>query len=134
MTPPTTPTRAVLVFDSAQQCAPEGVRALPADGRQMVFRHLGFQVELMLQASWPRPMVWGKVFQVETGLPCSGARVKLLEPTGTGSRDTQSDTWGEFGLAAVGGRDSMLLLRLADAEFVCCLGSREPVSEEVCVR
>jgi hypothetical protein len=87
-----------------------------------VFRHGGLQVELMLQTSRPGPVVWGKVFRAESGLPCPGARAALLDRAENGSSDTQTDDWGEFCLATAGGVGGVLRVEFAGETFVCFLG------------
>jgi hypothetical protein len=113
---------AELMLDNADTGVPGGVRALDADGRQLVFRHGELQVELMLQTSRPGPVVWGKVFRADNGLPCAGARAALLDRTQIGSADTQTDDWGEFCLATSGGVGGVLRVECDGETFVCFLG------------
>src|SRR5947207_1930966 len=109
-------------MDNAEAHAKGGVRALDADGRQLVFRHSGLQVELMLQTSRPGPVVWGKVFQADSGRPCAGARATLLDKNERGAPESRSDDWGEFCLAANGGLGGVLRVEYGDEAFVCWLG------------
>jgi hypothetical protein len=121
--------RAVRVLDNADAGAPEGVRALDGDGRQLVFRHGGLQVELMLQTSRPGPVLWGKLFEAGSGAPCAGACVTLLDRPEQGSGECSADAWGEFCLSVKGSLGGVLRVTFGDEAFVCWLGdggSRAP--------
>ena len=129
--------KAELVLDNAEAGVPGGVRALDGDGRQLVFRHGGIQVELMLQTSRPGPVVWGKMFRAESGQPCAGARATLLDRLQNGAAQTRTDDWGEFCLATRGDVGGILRVECGDDAFVCWLGtggSRAPALEGVCAR
>ena len=115
-------TEAELVLDNLESGAPGGVGALDGDGRQLVFRHSGLQVELMLQTSRPAPVVWGKVVRSADGAPCCGARAALLDRS-EGHDEVRADDWGEFCLATSGGLGGVLRVAVDGDAFVCWLGA-----------
>jgi hypothetical protein len=133
-----TPSVAQVVHDNGETRVAGGVRALDGDGRQLVFRHGGVQVELMLQTGRPGPVVWGKVLREDTGMPCPGARTTLLGGAGETSAATRTDAWGEFWLATAGDPHTGLRVEYGGDEFVCCIATRErpvaPVTEEPALR
>jgi hypothetical protein len=115
--------QAELVLDNSDAGAPDGVRCLDRDGRQLVFRHAGLQVELMLQTSRPGPVVWGKMLQAASGEPCADARATLLDRFERSSAESRTDAWGEFCLAAAGGMGGVLRMEYGDDSFECALGT-----------
>jgi len=113
---------AEIVLDTATAGLPRGVRALDADGRQLVFRQCGVQVEVMLQSSRRGPVLWGKVLRTGSGLPCSDARAVVIDRANGESADARTDVFGEFRLASAGGLGGVLRVEFEDDAFVCWLG------------
>jgi hypothetical protein len=116
-----TPKRADVVFDNAKDRPVTGIRSLDTDGRQLVYRHHAFQVELLLQRSRSGSVVWGRMLRTDTGLPCEGAKVTRLERAKTAAAETLTDVWGEFWLPAAGEPTIELQVGSEVGEFVCTL-------------
>lgn len=115
---------AELFVDTARGPARLGERAMTADGRQLVFRHAGLQLDVMLQCGGPSAtFVWGQLCHSGSGRPCIGAHVTLVGDgvgDGTGGHAASAtDAFGEFSFTAPRIVEGALGVTTGSARFLC---------------
>jgi hypothetical protein len=116
---------AELLVDTARAPAALGQRAACAGERQLVYRHGGLQLELMLQAGGAvATFVWGQLSRAISGRPCAAARVELLDEHRGRVAESETDAFGEFSFAAPRGVDGTLAVETAAGRFLFWLAPR----------
>jgi len=117
---------AELLFDTARAPAALGERAGVACDRQLVYRHAGLQLDVMLQPGGSvATFVWGQLSRAMSGRPCSLARIELLDEDSRPVADSETDAFGEFSFAAPRVVEGSLAVETAAGRFLCWLAPRE---------
>jgi hypothetical protein len=117
---------AELLVDTAHAPGALGQRAACAGDRQLVYRHAGLQLELMLQAGDAvATFVWGQLSRAASGRPCGAARIELLDEDSRRVAESETDAFGEFSLAAPRVVEGSLAVETAAGRFLCWLAPRE---------
>jgi hypothetical protein len=117
---------AELLVDTARTPAALGLRAGPGSDRQLVWRHAGLQIEVMLQAGGAAAtFVWGRLGRSVTGRPCRSAQIELLDDDRGRVAATETDAFGEFSFAAPRVVDGTLAVETAAGRFLCRLAARD---------
>jgi hypothetical protein len=128
--------QAELLIDTARAAAGMGLRSAATAPRQLVYRHAGYEVDLLLQGAGPGGAVlWGQVLSA-TGAACQGAEVEVTLFRGSVSGEPPSDAvrtvcdaFGEFRLTLAGtAADAALSVAVDGDAFVCWL---PPVGESL---
>lgn len=117
---------ATLLVDTSRAPVGLGQRGAGVVARQLVYRHAGVQVELMLQPGGPAAtFVWGRLSRAVTGLPCRDARVALLDGAERTVAESASDAFGEFSFASPRVFDGALAVEGGPGRFRCWLALRD---------
>jgi len=117
---------AELLVDTARAPAALGQRAACAGDRQLVYRHGGLQLELMLQAGGAvATFVWGQLSRAVSGRPCCAARIELIDEHSGRVAESETDAFGEFSFAAPRVAEGTLAVETAAGRFLCWLAPRE---------
>jgi len=117
---------AELLFDTARAPSALGRRGGVGGDRQLVYRHAGLQLDVMLQAGGPAAtFVWGQLSRAVSGRPCGLARIELLDEDSRRVAESQSDAFGEFSFAAPRVAEGSLAVETAAGRFLCWLAPRE---------
>jgi len=117
---------AELLFDTARAPSALGSRGAGAGDRQLVYRHAGLQLEVMLQAGGSvATFVWGQLSRAVSGRPCGLARIELLDEDSRSVAESQTDAFGEFSFASPRVAEGSLAVETAAGRFLCWLAPRE---------
>src|SRR6185436_2083352 len=101
-------------------------RSVSADGRQLVYRHGGLQIDLMLQAGGPAAtFVWGQLCHTGTGRPCAGANVTYLDDHANRLTESATDAFGEFSFTAPKIVEGAIEVTAGASRFLCWLAPGE---------
>lgn len=112
---------AALLVDSARSPPATGRRGSAVADRQLVYRHEGVQVDLLLQCASPAAaFVWGQVSRSGSGAPCDGVEVSWVEGVGPAAAAT-TDSFGEFSLSAPVSGLGALAVDAAAGRFLCLI-------------
>ena len=110
---------AELLMDSARSETLSGRRGGESPDRQLVYRHAGLQVDLLVQRAAPAAaFVWGQVSHAQSGDPCCGAGVSWSGGVSEEDR-VATDEFGEFSLAAPPSGLGVLAIDADTARFLC---------------
>lgn len=113
---------AELLLDTARTPSALGRRGAAADDRQLVYRHAGLQVEVMLQPGGPAAsFVWGRIHRATSGRACRDAEVVLLDEASRPLARAVTDEFGEFSVAAPRVVEGALSVETAAGAFLCFL-------------
>jgi hypothetical protein len=117
---------AELLVDTARAPGALGQRTAGIADRQLVYRHAGLQLELMLQAGGAAAtFVWGQLSRIVSGRPCGAASIELLDEYSRSVASSRTDDFGEFSFAAPRVVEGTLAVSVAAQRFLCWLAPRE---------
>lgn len=115
-------------MDTARTPSVLGRRGGLSDERQLVYRHAGLQVDVMLQPGGPSAaFVWGQIHGATSGRPCAEASVALLDEASRPLAHAATDEFGEFSFAAPRLVEGALSVETPAGRFLCWLA---PVDAE----
>ncbi len=121
---------AELLLDTARTPVVLGTRGAECDGRQLLFRHDGYQVDVMVQeAGRTGRFLWGQVVVTLSGRPCEGAAITFVDAQERVHSTTTTDGFGEFSLAVPAATEGGLNVDVAGRWFLCWLAPQEAPAE-----
>jgi hypothetical protein len=116
---------AQLLLDTARAPAVLGQRGLPLRERQLVYRHAGLQLELLLQRDGAATFVWGQISRTASGRACEAAAVACVDDRARVVGRTSTDAFGEFSLAVPPLTEGALEVEVGRGRFVCWIAARQ---------
>jgi hypothetical protein len=117
--------------DTARAPSRAGCRGAECAERQLVYRHAGTQLLVLLQPSGAgATFVWGEITHSGTSRPCEGAQVQLLDEHSRELARSVSDAFGEFSFCASRLTEGSLAVEAGSSRFVCWLTPAEEITPD----
>jgi hypothetical protein len=122
---------AELLVDTARTSVALGTRGAAVDERQLVFRHGGLQLDLLLcGGEAAATFVWGQLYRTGSARPCEDAVIALLDEESRTVSETRADAFGEFSFAAPRLVEGAIAVRSGAVRFLCWLSPRPSAARD----